>query len=220
MLGSIATIGTDETVDAVVVATVIKIAPRSCFSTDTLYIETMSSSNDTLGKLSDIPIYCFLLIFMAFGLYMFGRSAGEVIRARASLSWETVEGTVTQSEVKSKSGGRGSGRTYMQSIHYDYTVDGKQYTGDRYCFVPFYSSDSSRARKIVAEYPVGSVVKVYYSPDVPEDSVLIPGPHAGVYFFPAFCLIFVLVPLGLAYGLYYITTRKRLAASLSSSESK
>jgi hypothetical protein len=59
-------------------------------------------------------------------------------------------------------------------IRYDYTIDGNRYVGDRYQYDKQGWSWTG-ANKIVAEYPVGIVVKVYYSPTSPQESVLVPG---------------------------------------------
>lgn len=56
---------------------------------------------------------------------------------------------------------------------YDYSVHGQVYQGYR----PFFCGGPSKrvARNIVAKYPEGSTVSIYYHPDKPGLSVLIPG---------------------------------------------
>ena len=139
--------------------------------------------------------YCVLSMLIIGGLVFIVFGIVQLIEARVSLSWATCEGIVTHSEVKKSSGRRGS--AYSANIRYDYVVDGKQYTGNRYRFVPINTSNSRPAQKTVDEYPIGFVVKVYYSPNMPEKSVLVPGPTWGVYFLIALGMIVALISLRL-----------------------
>ena len=136
------------------------------------------------SKRSSVAAYCFLSFFMAVGLAIIGYGLHNLYYANASLSWHTCEGTVTKSRVSS-GGGRGRTR-YSFFIRYDYIVAGEQHAGWRYSF----GSDSdriegecrlSRARRLVAQYPVDSTVKVYYDPNTPKRSVIIPGQGRSTY---------------------------------------
>jgi len=92
----------------------------------------------------------------------------------ASLSWQTCEGIITYSEIEHSRGRRSS---HEGSVRYNYVVDGKQYTGDRYKIGYYGAQVRGQAQKIVSAHPVGAVVTVYYSPSSPEKSVLDPGVH-------------------------------------------
>jgi hypothetical protein len=160
-------------------------------------------------------VYCFLSIFVIAGLVFLGFSIAELVHARASLSWSSCEGTVTHSEVERSNH---EGVTYGVSIHYDYIVADQPYTSNQYCFSPFESSNSHSAMQIVAEHPVGSTVKVYYAPDSPEKSVLVPGPTRGVYFFLIFSLLFSLAPVGIIFLIRFLSNRNYLIKPYTPSE--
>jgi hypothetical protein len=183
-----------------------------CYATQHKSSETPTPPKRTIP----FPVYCFFSIFVIAGLIFLGFSIAELWNARASLSWLSCEGTVTRSEVE-RSGHKG-GSTYGVSIHYDYTVAAQRYTGNKYCFAPFESSNSRPAKRIVAEHPVGSVVKVYYAPDSPEKSVLVPGPTWGVYFLIVFSLLFSLAPVGMMFVIRFAINRNNLTGPYTPSE--
>jgi len=143
--------------------------------------------------------FCFGSAFMIAGLGTAYFGAIKYYEAMASLSWQTCEGTITHSEVESRTVRKGR-RTHRESIRYDYTVGGEKYTGDRYCLWTFWRSDSRRASEIVDAHPVGAVVKVYYSPNSPAESMLMPGAHFDVYLLFGFGVVFFMVGAGITYA--------------------
>jgi len=155
--------------------------------------------------------YCVLLILVVAGFLFLVSGVVELYTARASLYWSSCEGTITHSEVDIDSftigTGEGHGRTTILtcgvSIRYDYAVDGEQYTGDRYSFACRNFQTLRPAEKIVAEHPIGSTVTVYYSPNAPEQSVLVPGPNTKVYLNIVVSVIAILFLLGVAFLLWY-----------------
>jgi hypothetical protein len=142
---------------------------------------------------STCVLYCFLLLIFAFGLFAIGIGIHQLYFATASLSWLSCDGTVQHAETK-QVGRRGS--SYRPLIRYNYIVDGNRYVGDRYQYGGFGLSWQT-ANKIVAEYPGGIAVKVYYSPSLPQQSVLVPGRNWSSYLAiglgTVFCLIGLLV---------------------------
>lgn len=93
-------------------------------------------------------------------------------QAYTSTGWPTTNGRITESKVGwTMVGARGTSRPVAyHHLRYDYEVGGQPYRGTRAQFF----SDSG-VDKDVARYPSGSEVTVYYSPDNPSKSVLIPG---------------------------------------------
>ena len=134
--------------------------------------------------------YCILSIFVLAGLGIVGFCIVTLWNARASLSWPSCDGTVTHSEV-----GYNDSKS-IPTIHYEYVVDGIQYTGKRYCFGDFDSSAFGSAKRIVDELSVGSTVTVFYSPATPEKSVLVPGHSKNVYYGIGFGLVYALFAVG------------------------
>ncbi|MBT3287897.1 MAG: DUF3592 domain-containing protein [Victivallales bacterium] len=123
--------------------------------------------------------------------------------ARASTAWPMSEGAITSSEVKKSTNRRTSGgrtyrtsTTYRADVKYSYSIDGKSHVGDRVAFGDYGSSTPSRARGIVAKYPLGTKVDVFYDPSSPNESVLEPGMKIQALFLPAFGVAFALAGVG------------------------
>ena len=124
-----------------------------------------------------------------------GISLNQLYYATATLSWYSCTGTVVRTEVE-KIGKRHS--WYRPSVSYDYIVDGHQYTGHKYRWGGFVLSKEV-VNEIIAEYPVGGIVNVYYSPNSPQQSVLVPGRSWGNYVF------FVLGLMVFLLGLWFLS---------------
>jgi len=124
----------------------------------------------------------------------------QLYEAMTSVSWPTCEGVITHSEVVPPRHA-GAGQPNEVSIRYDYTVEDKKYTGDRYRFAYTVTLNPNReVAGIVAAHPVGTVVKVYYSPSSPTTSVLVPGTNWAVYFLLGTGVVFFLVGVWVVYG--------------------
>lgn len=95
------------------------------------------------------------------------------VRQVAAERFATTQGTVLSSEVTHHDDSDGT--THGVRITYSYTVAGREFTGDRFRYGKFSSSDSAWARQAVHEHTVGSTTKVYYDPNNPTESVLRPG---------------------------------------------
>lgn len=119
----------------------------------------------------------------AFFLVLSGRRA--VLAAR-SWSWPQVQGTVVNSYVTTTranlSAGRGSGHISYLVVEYRYTVGGKTYENKRWGFDdrhPKYGSRSPTSGKLMwhesellAAYPDGAPITVYYNPRNPASSAI------------------------------------------------
>lgn len=104
-------------------------------------------------------------ITLGLDLVFGGHAVGQLWAASTYARGEAI---VTRSEIDS------SGRGTRPRITYSFVVDGRSYTGSRYSFGEF-SSTGSRARRVVAQYPTGAVVAVYYSAADPSSAVLLYG---------------------------------------------
>ncbi len=100
------------------------------------------------------------------------------LRARASRSWPRERGIVVSSEVRrGRSSSGSSGRTtstylYRPAIVFEYTIADRRYISDSISFADYSSSNSGHAEEIVARYPRGAEVEVYYNPQDPSTAVL------------------------------------------------
>ena len=110
-----------------------------------------------------------ILTFLLCGFVMiFG--AGKVLLAWSMRQWPTAQGEVRSSSVLPVHSG--TDRMYRPEILYAFTVGGIEYTGVRRTLFPIQTGGTGYAEKIVAQYPVGQRVTVYYDPRNPRESVL------------------------------------------------
>ena len=131
-----------------------------------------------------ILMVAFAGIFFVVGAGVLWWGIQDSRSAFKSVRWPSVTGTVISSYVSESSDDDGT--TYGADVQYDYVVNDQAYTGDRVSHGDVSTGDPSYAQKIVARYPEGRSVKVYYDPANPEKSVLETGFTAGL-----------LLPLGL-----------------------
>lgn len=115
------------------------------------------------GKLLFLAILAAGGAVIYFGVYEVMSRHQELARGHPSSDWPSTEGRVTHSIIA-----RG-GETSGLHFRYDFTVEGRDYTGERVSF------GSVRGRRVVEEYPQGAEVTVYYDPANPGESVLEPG---------------------------------------------
>jgi len=94
-----------------------------------------------------------------------------------SKTWPTAAGVIVRSEIEahnstdSDSGSKTTEAVQYAKIGYQYEVGGQKHKGTRISL----SSASGNAQQIVARYPKGKSVRVYYNPDKPKYAVLVPG---------------------------------------------
>lgn len=117
----------------------------------------------------------FVTLSGGLGLFLLLFGFAQERQALATQTWPSAAGTVVASEVRSftrwKDGVQST--LYTPGITYRYTVNGREYTSDRYSLGAESAWGASRiAEKKVNEYPAGSPVTVYYDPKAPADSVL------------------------------------------------
>ncbi|MCJ7567077.1 MAG: DUF3592 domain-containing protein [Anaerolineales bacterium] len=121
-----------------------------------------------IGYIIAIVISSVLLI--KFGL--------DIMRGLNSRNWPTTEGKITHSGVEAQQSMDDEGdikTTYGASIQYQYNISGQEIEGARRSFTEVRTNSSRRAEQIMARYPQGSSVTVYYHPDNPNLSILEPG---------------------------------------------
>jgi len=161
-----------------------------------------------LKLLTLLGIICFFSIFMISGLVLTYNYTILLYESKASLSWSTCEGIITHHQIERRMTG-GRGKSYVSDIfRYDYTIEGEKYTGDRYRIGYLGDPHTGQGRKLVDAHPVGTVVKVYYSPSSPAASVLVPGADSRVYILFVVGVVFILV------STYFVFALAREAVSV------
>lgn len=117
----------------------------------------------------------FVTLSGGLGLFLLLFGFAKERQALATQTWSSAQGTVAASEVRSFTQWKdGVQQTlYTPGITYRFTVNGREYTSDRYSLGAETGWGAPRtAEKKVNEYPAGSPVTVYYDPKAPADSVL------------------------------------------------
>ncbi len=96
-------------------------------------------------------------------------------QSEESLKWPSTPGTVVASYIKrhDRSGG---GSYETPHISYEYTVAGKHYKSTRFSFddLEKLAVTESQLKTILANYPKGKALTVYYDPQNPRSSILFP----------------------------------------------
>lgn len=91
-------------------------------------------------------------------------------RKMATVSqWPSTMGTVSMSTIEQRSSSE-SGYTDYPVVQYSYQVGGQAYQS--YKLAPGPEVGGSGARKVVARYPAGAQVMVFYNPQNPSEAVL------------------------------------------------
>jgi hypothetical protein len=88
-------------------------------------------------------------------------------------TWRTTSGTITRSEIRAVKKRDLDNREKVRSapsIAYEYTVNGKRYSGERISLAEIIPESDIEA--ILARYPLGAQVMVYYDPSNPRRAVL------------------------------------------------
>ncbi|MBD3270157.1 DUF3592 domain-containing protein, partial [Candidatus Peregrinibacteria bacterium] len=143
------------------------------------------------------------ILFMIIGASTLYFSLGEVFSAYNSENWQNAPGKVIVSEVVRDVDSDGD-ISYRTDVLYQYQVEGKQFTGNTIYFGKMDNSNPGEANRIITDYPEGSEVKIYYDPDDPNISTLIPGINWEVFFLPGiFAMFFIMGFISFLMGLFY-----------------
>jgi hypothetical protein len=113
-----------------------------------------------------IVLLVFGLVFGGFGLYRYNVG-------KKSDSWPSVKGTISYSRVESTRSN--DKQKYRPAVRYNYVVSGKSYTGNKITASDDLKNNRGSAADALNNYPVGSVVPVYYDSTDPGLSLLKPG---------------------------------------------
>jgi hypothetical protein len=127
-----------------------------------------------------------------------------------ALQFSSTEGTIITSAVtehRNTPGQKASRTTYGVKVSYSYSVGDQDYTGDRYQYDTWSSSDSWASR-VVNALPPGTKVRVHYDPANPRNSLLKPGIAGSHLFQLLFLTPFNALMIGLWLGVGSALRRK------------
>jgi hypothetical protein len=97
-------------------------------------------------------------------------------RAARSRGWPSVRGRVVRSLVREETElvrhPDEPPTMYHPQVRYEYVVDGREYAATRIALMDRAASWRSYADRVIARYPYGREITVYYDPDDPRQAVL------------------------------------------------
>lgn len=125
--------------------------------------------------------------FFALGLLAVAVAFWSRIANSRARSWPATRGRILRCEIGPNAP---AGRQRRLHLLYEYEVGAQHYRGDRLQFASRPAS-VSWWKSILARYPAGAEVDVYYDPDQPENAVLIRPADAGGMLIGAVGLVFM-----------------------------
>jgi hypothetical protein len=136
----------------------------------------------------------FLLVWVPVTLVFDGVVAYGLFQQCRAWGFAEVPGTVVSSEVKTTTDSDGDD-SHRLAITYRYTVNGLEFTRDRYRYAAFGTNDKSWHR-IAKGLPPGTAVPVYHDPANPGEATLTRGPQGFDLFLANFLVPFNLIAVG------------------------
>ena len=118
---------------------------------------------------SMLPIGIFGCVTAIFNLVFIGIIIATQRKVNAIKNWSSTLGTVLMSDIEWRRSSKG-GSTAYPVVAYTYTVNGQTYQSRKRA--PGGEVGGTGARKVVAKYPAGAQVVVFYDPQKPSDAVL------------------------------------------------
>lgn len=114
--------------------------------------------------------------FLLFCIYMLRHALINRRNAKASNDWVSTNGKITELQLWGKR--RVDGEMVdceNLSVKYQYEVNGTMFIGNR---AAFYTLHYPETVDFAKRYPQGAVVPVFYNPQNPAESVIVPGLHS------------------------------------------
>jgi hypothetical protein len=130
------------------------------------------------------------------GAFLIGVAVRNIVRGAASRRWPQAQGRILRSFVLVHKHDDG-GESFVPQIEFEYLVEGRTHRGMRLQYGRIGSGSRRRAERVLAPFPAGASVRVFFDPRKPADAVLVPGAArgnavivlAGVAFLAGACLI-------------------------------
>lgn len=119
--------------------------------------------------------FLIIILIIISAIFIFLYTKKEHNLQKESVNWPTTEAVVSSSNVRrdwDKNNGAPK-TTYWFEISYNYEIEGKTYLGKRYTFQggPSFNT-KSLADALLAEFPIGKKITIYYQPDNPQEAVI------------------------------------------------
>lgn len=121
---------------------------------------------------------CFVLVGLLTGVFFFVR----IVQAANSKSWPWVIGELESNELRDvvyrgrdSDGGADLASARVVNFRYRYRVKNEDYLGTRVTFSDSVNKTGGALKQLQDRYQGKSQIKVFYRPDRPRQSVLVPG---------------------------------------------
>ena len=117
------------------------------------------------------------VLLLSYFLYFLIIPVLHLVKAYESTKWPKTTGSIVLSNMSGGEGSRG-GTHYWPIVKYSYSINNNSYIGNTIFFsksLTYYFLDDKYTREMVHKYPVGSQVYVFYNPNHPLESCLMPG---------------------------------------------
>jgi hypothetical protein len=141
---------------------------------------------------------CVAVLFLGPAAYLIWTSVRSKRKVEESQSWPSTQGTVLSADIVRRASTDADGDTtfhHEMVVKYEYAVGGQTYTSDRLTLSKVTKSVNPRKEdELLAPYPVGGPVIVYYNPENPADAALTrEAPHTKTLMIIGIVLIVVFV---------------------------
>lgn len=144
--------------------------------------------------MAGIPLIA--IVFIPLNILMIAYTAKKFRNASASLNWPSVGGIVDLMEDNSYE--TDDGMIYRYKMAYSYTVNEQLYTGKSIDDNDSSIVDTKKSLlNILYNYSLGTKVTVYYDPEDPATSVLIPGVRTSAYGSLFVCILIMAMSIAL-----------------------
>ncbi|MEM7332070.1 MAG: DUF3592 domain-containing protein [Chloroflexota bacterium] len=120
-------------------------------------------------------------VWIAIGVGYFVNGVMTLRNARQSNGWPSAKGEITNSSIRTES--TDDGLTYHADVEYRFVANDRWYEANIVKFGESGHASRTDAAEILARYPVGDEVNVFYDPEMPETAVLEPGVTFDSYLF-------------------------------------
>jgi len=144
----------------------------------------LSENLKIIRKLIKYPVMLFGVMVTIFGIIPFFIYFNVEKVAGDEVNWPATEAEVIAAEVKAsvhtdrqydKSGKKYKTRTnttFSPEITYKFSIDGKEYTGRKFRTLGFSSNRENEIKELIARYPAGQRIRVYYNPGKNDEAVI------------------------------------------------
>jgi len=114
----------------------------------------------------------FVLLFSGIGLTVL--MVIGIRRGKASKSCPSVQGKITGTSLEPAYDDEGDLVGFIPRVHYEYEGEGERNTNNKYAMSES-TLPNHKAQAFIDRFHEGEMVQVFYNPEKPYDSMLVPG---------------------------------------------